>query len=161
MVIPRPFFSIIVLFFLALTGAAGCGSLGKDEIGGREMDQTVNDVNFRIKESRTLSSLAKLESSISDYYKAENKIPSKIESLIPKYLGEVPTVEISVRGHKDTSDIKYYSSDILRDGQVDGTKIKDTGKWGYVFNERQVIIFVDCTHTTSRGAPWYQERGVY
>ncbi len=37
----------------------------------------------------------------------------------------------------------------------------DTGKWGYVFNESQVVVFIDCTHKSGRGRPWYQERGVY
>ena len=148
------------LFLPILVFMAGCAG-HEGEIGGREMDQTVHDVDVKIKESRTLSALGKLQASIADYYKTEKKIPANLERLIPKYLADMPTVEIAVRGHKDNTKVQYYPSDIMRDGQVDGTRLKDTGKWGYTFNERQVIIFVDCTHPSTRGSPWYQERGVY
>lgn len=140
---------------------AGCSSLGRDEIGGKEFDSSVRNADLRIKESRTLSSLSKLESAVSDYYKAEGRIPAKLDVLIPKYLADMPIVEISIRGHKDSSGVQQYPGSVIRDGQVDPSQLQDTGKWGYVFNDRQVIVFVDCTHTTSRGTPWYQERGVY
>lgn len=146
--------------FLAIIALSGCSGW-RDEIGGKEFDSSVRDADLRMKESRTLSSLAKLESSLNDYYKAEGRIPEKLETLIPKYLAEVPSVEIAVRGHKDNNRVEVYSAGVIRDGQIDGTQLKDTGKWGYAFNDRRIIVFVDCTHLTNKGTPWYQERGVY
>lgn len=138
---------------------AGCG-LGRDEIS-RKVDSDVRESDVMIRESRTLSSLAKLEEALAAYIKHEGKIPAKLDQLIPQYLGEIPTVEIGVKGHSDNALVKIYPADVLRDGQITGTRILDTGKWGYVFNDRQVVVFVDCTHNTSRGKPWFQERGVY
>ena len=112
-------------------------------------------------ESRTLSSLATLESAIHDYIKGEGKIPGKLDDLIPKYLAEIPVTELGIRKHSDNSRVENYPSSIIRDGVIDGSELRDTGHWGYTHNDRQVIVFVDCTHTDSRGKPWYKERGVF
>lgn len=143
---------------LALTGCASM--IGKDSIE-RDVETTVRDNERAVIEARTLSGLARLESSVSDYIKHEGKIPAKLEALIPKYLGELPTVEIGIPGHRDNTDVKVFPADVLRDGVINGTRLQDTGRWGYVFNERQVVVFVDCTHQSTRGRPWYLERGVY
>lgn len=152
------------VFMVLAAGAlvfSGCrGMIGRDEIA-REVDADVRDSERQIRESRTLSNLAKLESSLADYIKLEKRIPAQLNWLIPKYLAEIPSVEIGIRGHHENSEVKVYPSDVLRDGRISGARIRDTGKWGYVFNERQVVVFVDCTHKSSRGRPWYQERGVY
>lgn len=140
----------------------GCAAwTGRDEIGGAELAQEVRSADVHVKESRTLSGLAKLEASLSDYTKTEGKIPPNLETLIPKYLAAMPIVETGVPGHKDTSSVRSYQSQVLVDGRVDGTKLDDTGKWGYVFNDRQIVVFVDCTHRAVDGSPWYQHRGVY
>ena len=98
-----------------------------------------------------------METALASFVKGERRIPERLDELVPKYLAEIPSVDIAVGGHHETNAVKYYASDLLRDGQIDGTKLKDTGKWGYVHNDRQVVIFVDCTHPSSRGQPWYQE----
>jgi hypothetical protein len=54
-----------------------------------------------------------------------------------------------------------YPPDVLRGGQVDGSRLRGTGRWGYVFNQNRVVIFVDCLKPSNKGIPWYQERGVY
>lgn len=143
--------------------AAFCGCravMGRDEISV-QVDNEVRDSERQVRESRTLSSLAKIEASLSDYIKIEKRIPARLEWLIPKYIAEIPSVEIGIKGHSETSEVKVYPPDILRDGRISGARLMDTGKWGYVFNDRQVVIFVDCTHKSARGRPWYQERGVY
>lgn len=144
----------------AILAAGACRSLGKEDFSP-EIEQTIRQVDFSAKESRTLSALAKLEEAISSYYQAEKKIPPNLEALIPKYLAEIPTVEISVRGHRDTAAVRSYPASVLNGGRIDGTRLRDSGRWGYVFNDRQVVVFVDCTHKSSRGRPWYQERGVF
>lgn len=144
----------------AFLAAGACRSLSKEDFSP-EIEQNIRRVDFSVKESRTLSGLAKLEEAISSYYQAEKNIPPNLDALIPKYLAEMPSVELSVRGHKDTAAVRIYPSDLLKDGRIDGPKLRDTGRWGYVFNDRQVVVFVDCTHKSSRGRPWYQERGVF
>lgn len=139
---------------------AGCGTFGGDRIE-QEVATSIRDNDRQVLESRTLGSLAKLEASIADYIKTEGRIPAKLEDLIPKYLAEMPTVETGVSKHRENSAAKIYPADVLRDGVVQGTRISDSGRWGYVFNERQVVVFVDCTHQDSKGNPWYQQRGVY
>lgn len=152
---------ILCLGLAAILALCGCRAvMGRDEIS-LQVDNEVRDSERQARESRTLSSLARIESSLSDYIKIEKRIPPKLEWLIPKYMAEIPPVEIGVKGHAETSEVKIYPSDILRDGRISGARLMDTGKWGYVFNDRQVVIFVDCTHKSARGRPWYQERGVY
>jgi hypothetical protein len=154
----KAIFACLAAATLALSGCRGM--IGRDAIA-REVDEDVRDSERQVRESRTLSNLSKLESSLADYIKTEKRIPAKLEWLIPKYLAEIPSVEIGVRGHQENSEVKVYPPDVLRDGRISGARIRDTGKWGYVFNERQVVVFIDCTHKSSRGRPWYQERGVY
>ena len=150
-----------MLLAVTLLSFAGCRTIiGSDHIE-REVENTVRDNERAVVETRTLSGLARLESSVADYIKHEGRIPAKLEDLVPKYLGELPAVETGLRSHRDSTDVKIYGPEVLRDGQVNGTRLSDSGKWGYVFNDRQVVIFVDCTHQSSRGKPWYQERGVY
>ena len=141
-----------------LSGCAG-GATPGDSI--REVDENARQLESKAGESRTLSALAKLEESLTNYIQTEKKIPQTLEELVPKYLAEVPTVELDIRGHHDNNKVHVYPAAVLRDGAIDGTKLKDSGRWGYVFNERQVVVFVDCTHKSSRARAWYLERGVY
>ena len=140
-----------------LAGAAaallsGCaGFLGRDE-AAVEFEKETRAAETKIKEEKVRSNLSKLESSLADYAKAEKRIPSKLSFLIPKYLAEMPLLDIPACG-RETDRVEIYSPEVLRGGQVDGTRIKGTGRWGYVYNQRQVVIFVDCLKPSSRGAP--------
>ena len=142
-----------------LMALAGCRGLGLRDESATELERNFQDSDRQVRETRTLAGLAEMETALASYVKGERRIPERLGELVPKYLAEVPNIDIAVGGHHETSDVRYYPSDLLRDGQLDGTKLKDTGKWGYVHNDRQVVIFVDCTHPSSRGKPWYQERG--
>jgi hypothetical protein len=146
-------------FGLALVLAlSGCRMLGlKDESAG-ELERNLQDSDIKVRETRTLASLAEMETALASFVKGERRIPDSLDELVPKYLAEIPSVDIAVGGHNETNAVRYYASDLLRDGQLDGTKLKDTGRWGYVHNERQVVVFVDCTHPSSRGKPWYREK---
>ena len=146
---------IIVPFFSACAGMFG----GKDE-ASMDFDKETSANEARVKEDRVRSSLAQLEARMADYTKTEKKIPAKLESLVPKYLGEIPALDLPVCG-RESSKVENYSAEILRDGQVDGSRIRGTGRWGYVYNDHQIVIFVDCLKPSLRGVPWYQERGVY
>lgn len=147
-----------LLFVLSFTACAGMLG-GKDE-ASMDFDKETSANEARVKEDRVRSALAQLESRMADYTKAEKKIPEKLEKLVPKYLAEIPTLDLPVCG-RETSKVENYKPDILRDGQVDGSRISGTGRWGYVYNDHQIVIFVDCLKPSLRGVPWYQERGVY
>lgn len=141
---------------------AGCGGMmgGPRDEASRDFENETGAADLRIKEDKVRSALGKIETSLADYVKVEKKIPLKLGSLVPKYLGEVPSLDLPVCG-RESDKIQYYGPEILRGGQVDGSRLRGTGRWGYVYNDRQVIIFVDCLKTSTRGVPWYQERGVY
>lgn len=151
----------IMLTAMAALLTAGCGGglFTKDEASA-DFDKETSANEARVKEDRVRSSLAQIETRLSDYTKTEKKIPAKLESLVPKYLAEIPSLDLPVCG-RESNKIEVYSPEILRDGQVDGSRLKGTGHWGYVFTEDRIVIFVDCLKPSLRGVPWYQERGVY
>lgn len=149
---------ILTASILIMSGCAGMFG-GKDEAAA-DFDNETKANELRVKEERVRSSLAQLETRLADYTKAENKIPAKLEKLVPKYLAEIPTLDLPVCGH-ESNKVEVYSPVILRDGQVDGSRLRGTGRWGYVFTDDRIVIFVDCLKPSLRGVPWYQERGVY
>lgn len=146
----------------ALAGLCACGRhLGLRSESSPGIETEIAQAERNALESRTLSHLAALELSVEDFIKAEGKIPGALEELVPKYIAEVPTVSMGIRGHRENASVQRYASDVIRGQVIDGTRLKDTGRWGYAHNDRQVILFVDCTHFSSRGKPWYRERGVF
>lgn len=150
----------VLLAAAALFSASGCGTLQGESSSANEVERNVADVELKAKEGQTLSALAKLEDSLRAYVKAERKIPEKLDELVPKYIAEIPAVAIgSHRG--ESAKVRVYPPTVLRDGRVDGTKLRDSGGWGYVFNDRQVVVFVNCSHKASSGRAWYLERGAF
>ena len=148
------------LLLAAALFSAGCaGLMGKDEAAA-DFDKETSATEARVKEDRVRSSLAQIETRLADYTKTEKKIPTKLQSLVPKYLGEIPSLDLPVCG-RESSKVEIYPADVLRDGQVDGSRIRGTGRWGYVFTDDRIVVFVDCLKPSLRGIPWYQERGVY
>jgi hypothetical protein len=152
----------VLLLALALPMLAGCGLFS-----GRPVRRSGNDVEAALessersaRESRTISNLAALEKSLGDFVRHEGRIPENLDLLVPKYAAEIPPVDTGVGGHRASSNVTYYRSDVIRDRVVDGSRLKDTGGWGYAYNDRQVILFVDCTHSNSRKRPWYREAGI-
>jgi predicted small secreted protein len=156
-----------LLAFAAVAALAssisGCSSLtgltGKDS-SSAEFDKETNAEDASMSEDRTRMSLGTLESAVADYVKTEQKVPEKLDLLIPKYLAQIPSLDVPVCGG-ESNGVQIYPAAVLRDGQVDGTSIRGTGRWGYVFNDSRVVIFVDCLKPSSKGIPWYQVRGVY
>ena len=151
----------LAMFLIGICAAAAGCSMFKEDSSSKEVDQKAAEVEFQVKESETRSALARIEASLKAFTDAEKRIPESLDELVPKYLAEIPVVEIGVRGYHDTNAVKVYPSSILVDGNIDGSKLKDTGRWGYVHNDNQIVVFVDCTEKSSKGIPWYQERGVY
>ncbi len=151
---------MILAAAFASSGLTGCGIFIRDNIT-RDVERHVQEVDLRAVESRTLTHLSTMEQAVSDFYRAEKRVPVKLEELIPKYLPEIPQVELGVKGHSVNNDVRLYPAEVIQDGAIDGVRIRDTGRWGYAAKGNRVIIFVDCVHRTSKGNPWYQERGVY
>lgn len=139
---------------------SGCAGLFAKDEAAADFDKETSAAEARIKEDRVRSALGRFEESIADFYKTEKRIPERLDQLVPKYLAAVPSLDLPVCG-RETEKVQVYPADILRDGQVDGAKLKGTGRWGYVYNDRQVVVFVDCLKDSSHGIPWYQERGVF
>lgn len=149
---------ILTVFSVVLT--AGCGGMFAKDEAADEFAKETSANEARVKEDRVRSSLAQLETRLADYTKTEKKIPAKLERLVPKYLAEVPSLDLPVCG-RESNKVEVYPPEVLRDGQVDGSRIRGTGRWGYVFTDDRIVIFVDCLKSSLRGVPWYQERGVY
>ncbi len=143
---------MLALAVLAATALA-CSGPRRETV-----DDTARRLDLQVSESHTRSSLASIEEALSSYIRENGRIPATLDLLVPKYLAAIPTVQTAVHG--ETNKVKVYAPAILRDGQIDGTQLKDTGRWGYVYNDRRVVVFVDCTHRNSRGKAWFLERGV-
>ena len=146
-----------VAVFAIAALCSGCAFFENREERALDSDFARSDRSAR--ESRTVSSLAFIEKSLDDYVQHERKIPDRLDLLVPTYAPEIPVADAGVGGHGASNRVTYYPSSVIRDGVVDGTRLKDTGYWGYVANDRQIIIFVDCTHKNSHGRAWYQEPG--
>ena len=139
---------------------AGCAGMFSRDEAAVDFDKETSANEARVKEDRVRSSLAQIETRLSDYTKTEKKVPAKLELLVPKYIAEIPTLDLPVCG-RESNKVEVYSPEVLRDGQVDGSRLRGTGRWGYVFTDDRIVIFVDCLKPSLRGVPWYQERGVY
>ncbi len=148
-----------VSLMCACAALSACGGFREDRTS-QDVDATVAAVEQKAKESQTIGNLAKINDAIGAYVKDTRRIPENLDLLVPKYLAEIPTVELGLRGYRDKAKVTIYPPTVLRDGQVDGMLIKDTGGWGYVYNDRQVVVFVDCTHKNAAGRAWYLERGL-
>ncbi len=113
----------IILVAVAVFLTAGCAGMfgGKDEASS-DFDQETRANEARVKEDRVRSSLAQLEARLADYTKAEKTIPAKLEKLVPKYIAGIPPLDLPVCG-RESNRVEVYPPEILRDGQVDGSRI--------------------------------------
>jgi len=134
----------------------------------------------KAKMGATLGALGSFRAALSIYYgDAEGVYPSDPRELIsPKgppptaamkypYLKTIPNVQ--VQDHAPTSEIEFYGNEICGkdakgDARIDATRLRDTGRWGYVGDKASRcwgMLFVDCRHSTPpstnhpQGEPWY------
>jgi len=150
--------SLLVLVVMSLSA---CGYVYRKDSIDKGISPEVEASELRVLESHTLSRLAAIERSLNDFIRGEGRIPKKLNELVPRYIAEIPEVELGYRGHRPNDEIRYYGSSVIVDGQINGAMLDDTGGWGYAFNDRRVIIFVDSTRKRADGTPWYRSRGVY
>ncbi len=149
-----------LLLCVVAASLAACASMtGKDDASA-DFEREARAEDVRVREDKARTALASLESALADYVKAERKIPARLESLVPKYIAGIPSVDLPICG-RETDKVQSYPSEVLRDGVVDGSRLLASGRWGYVFDDARVVVFVDCLKPSTKGVPWYQERGVY
>jgi len=141
----------------ALFLCGGCSIWPKSDFS-TSAEKSVRAADLSVDETRTLAGLSEIEEALRDYYTHERRIPDNLDALVPQYLAAIPTVELGLSQHSDTNRVTNYNPEILIDGVVDGARIGDTGGWGYVHTDRQVVVFVDCTHLSPSGAPWYSRQ---
>ena len=151
---------VFAAFSLLAAGFSGCAGMTGKDAASMDFDKETSADDARVREDKTRTSLSSLESAVADYVKTEQRVPDKLELLIPKYVAQIPSLDVPACGGESSS-VQNYPPSILRDGQVDGSAIKGTGRWGYVYNETRVVVFVDCLKPSSSGVPWYQMRGIY
>jgi len=98
----------ILLTAIAVFLTAGCGGLFTKDEASMDFEKETSANEARVKEDRARSSLAQLEARMSDYTKTEKKIPAKLESLVPKYLAEIPSLDLPICG-RESSKVEVYS----------------------------------------------------
>jgi hypothetical protein len=148
------------LALVALLGAGGCARMsGRDEAAA-DFDKATSADAARVREDKARTGLASLESAVADYVKAEQAVPAKLEQLVPKYIAEIPSLDVPECGDESNA-VRGYPADVLRDGVVDGGRLRGAGGWGYVHDDARVVVFVDCRKNAPSGQPWYRLRGAY
>jgi hypothetical protein len=147
------------LSIAAFAALAGC-ALGSRDAVRTDIEEQSGKVDTSAQENDARISLGQIENALAGYVKTEKSVPSDLDALVPKYLADLPPVDVPVCGSRKEGSQNYPSS-VLRDGQVDGTRIKGTGLWGYVHNDERVVVFIDCLKPASSGTPWYRVRGIY
>lgn len=103
-------------------------------------------------EGATKGSLGTLRAGASIFYgDAEGVYPKTLEQLVPKYVSEIQPAHTAEHGK--SAQVTLYGAEACASSQdVDPSKIKDTGGWGYVADEKAPCygaVFVDCSHKTT------------
>lgn len=136
---------------IGLMMTTGTGSFGK-----------FKTLSVKSGEGATKGALGMLRSASSIYYgNSEGQYPDTLEAMIdPEYLKEIPKTKLG--DHKETAAWTAYGNEVCGPKkeyghEIDASKLKDTGGWGYVADpqsECSGYIFVDCTHKDTKGRPW-------
>ncbi len=142
---------ILPLAAIVLMMTTGAGSFGK-----------FKTLSVKSGEGGTKGGLGSLRSAISIYYgDMEGQYPASLEALIePRYLQAMPKTKLA--DHKETDVWTAYGAEVCTGkgeygNEIDVSKLKDTGGWGYVADATASCwgtIFVDCTHKDTRGRHW-------
>lgn len=142
---------LVPIVAIGAMASLGVGSFGK-----------FKSLKTKSGEGATKGSLGMLRSSSSIYYgDSEGSYPATLDALVdPRYLQEIPKTKLA--DHPETAAWTAYGAEVCTGKteygmEIDASKLKDTGGWGYV-NDPQAPcwgqIFVDCTHTDSKGKAW-------
>jgi hypothetical protein len=108
-------------------------------------------------EGEAVANLNALRVVVARYKDQKGAPPPSLEAL--KELQDftvLPTLDLPEHTAGNES-VPYQNVSVY--GKIDGPKIRDTGKWGYLADPKDSAfgtVFIDCTHTDSQGAYWYQ-----
>ncbi|MBI5243012.1 MAG: RDD family protein [Elusimicrobia bacterium] len=87
--------------------------------------------------------------------------PQTLAQLAPEYLLELPPLDFG--RHPANAEVEPYPADLCRMGpagpELDGSKLKDTGRWGYLrggADACKALVFIDCTHADSNVQEWFK-----
>lgn len=103
-------------------------------------------------EGATKGNLGSMRAGASIFYgDTEGTYPKTLEELVPKYIAEIHPAQTAEHGK--SAQVTLYGAEACASPQdVDPSKIKDTGGWGYVADEKAPCygaVFVDCSHKTT------------
>lgn len=142
---------VLPLAAIGLMLSTGTGSFGKFKA-----------LSVKSGEGATKGNLGSLRSSLSIYYgDMEGQYPATLDALIgPKYLPEIPKTKLG--DHPETDVWTPYGAEVCTGqteygSEIDVSKLKDTGGWGYVADPNAKCwgsVFVDCTHRDTKGKRW-------
>lgn len=134
----------VLAVVVPLSSVGALGALGIKSFGHFKDLQTYG------KESKTKGGLGSLRSALEIYYgDLDGQYPASLEALIPRYLETMPKTELDE--HRETDVWTPYGAEACAAG------FKDAGGWGYVAEATASCrgrVFVDCTHTDSKGSTW-------
>ena len=152
----RAFAALGVLYpvmVLATIGGAiyfGLGPFGK-----------IKELAVKSGEGVTKGNLGSLRAALSiSYGEAEGVYPATLDALTPQYIPAIPKTKLG--DHKETDAWTPYGAEVCTGSteygsEIDSTKLKDTGGWGYVVDPKAKCygsVFVDCTHQDTKGKRW-------
>lgn len=142
---------ILPLVTIVLMVGTGTGTLGK-----------FKTLTVKSGEGATKGNLGSLRSALAIYYgDAQGQYPATLDALIgPKYIPAIPKTKIDA--HMETNVVTLYGAEVCTGKtefgtQIDASKIKDTGGWGYVADPKAPCsgqLFVDCSHKDTKGKLW-------
>lgn len=104
------------------------------------------------REGQAMGNLKALRSVVALYRAERGRFPATLEDLAQlEDFTLLPTVELP--GHEATNRSVVYRG-VVKDGQVDPSNLLNSGGWGY--DPLGGSVFVDSTHTDSKGVAWYK-----
>lgn len=118
------------------------------------------------REGSNKGALAALRSALESFSEERRGgYPPELDELSPRYLRKFPSLRAP--GHPESREVTAYDGEVCSAGEegaaetgrsLDGAKLMDSGKWGYVRDARASCrgsVFIDCTHKDSKGKSWH------
>jgi uncharacterized RDD family membrane protein YckC len=153
----------------ALGVSVAMSSRAARAFGGRAGGGTPSVSGFdaliqKSEEGADKGNLGALRSGLAIYYgDKEGLYPADLRDLVPKYVPQIPVLKLP--GRPETSGVEYYDDDVCsgpKGDRLDATKLRDSGKWGYVrprpgASQGQACVgtvFVDSKSPDTQGHTW-------
>ena len=117
-----------------------------------------NGLKSKADEGAAKGRLGSLRAANAMYYgDTEGNYPSDLNALVPKYVAEIAPAAVPSDG--SVPGVEIYGPEVCSaTKELLPEKLRGTGKWGYVVARTSPCdgqIFIDSTHTDSKGSAWY------